>query len=158
MHNLVDIHWRVVKRILQFFCGTIDQGLLFHRCANLRLLAFCDLDWWFNIDNKKSTIGYCVYLGPNLFWWLTKKQHVASQSTTKAEFQDLAVVLAELTWLQSLVAELHLPCAVLPTVFCGNLVVVLLVANPIFTAPSTLRLNLFFVREKVSVLASHIPP
>ncbi|XP_020967419.1 uncharacterized protein LOC110266757 [Arachis ipaensis] len=37
-----------------------------------------------DIDDRKSTNGFCIYLGPNLISWASKKQDVVSRSSTEA--------------------------------------------------------------------------
>ncbi|XP_072064309.1 uncharacterized mitochondrial protein AtMg00810-like [Arachis hypogaea] len=59
-------HWKCVKRILRYLTGTIDQGLLFHASTDLRLFSFTDSDWGLDIDDRRSTCGYGIYLGSNL--------------------------------------------------------------------------------------------
>ncbi|XP_072076494.1 uncharacterized protein [Arachis hypogaea] len=62
-------HWKCVKRILRYLAGTIDQGLLFHASTDLRLFGFTDSNWGSNIDDRRSTCGYGIYLGSNLVSW-----------------------------------------------------------------------------------------
>ncbi|XP_052114058.1 uncharacterized mitochondrial protein AtMg00810-like [Arachis duranensis] len=66
MHNPTVNHWRVLKRILRYIEGSMDQGLLFTACTDFRLFAFSNTDWGANADDRKSVTGYCVYLGTNL--------------------------------------------------------------------------------------------
>ncbi|CAL8119008.1 unnamed protein product [Prunus armeniaca] len=39
-----------------------------------------------NIDDRKSTIGGCFYIGNNLVSWSSKKQNCVSLSTAEAEY------------------------------------------------------------------------
>lgn len=146
MHSPKDSHWQAVKRILRYLKGTSTHGLHFSKASDLRLTAFCDADWGSNIDDRKSTTGYCVYLGSNLISWASKKQVVVSRSSTEAEYHSLAAVTAELTWLQSLLTELRFPLSAPPRVYCDNLSAVLLAANPILHSRTKhFELDLYFV-------------
>ena len=160
MQQPLESHWKAVKRILRYLSGTVSHGLTFHKNSDLRLLAFCDADWGSDLDDRKSTTGFCVYLGSNLISWSSKKQNVVSRSSTEAEFRSLASVMTELAWLQSLMLELHLPIA-MPTVFCDNQGAVQLAANPVLhNRTKHFELDLFFVRDLViqkKVSVQHIP-
>ncbi|KAE8724940.1 Detected protein of unknown function [Hibiscus syriacus] len=65
MHQPCDMHWVGVKRILRYFSGTLSHGLVLHDSVNtsLSLHAFVDADWANNVDDRRSTSGYYVYLG-----------------------------------------------------------------------------------------------
>jgi hypothetical protein len=44
MHAPTDEHWQIVKRILRYLCGTINNGLLLHSNSPISLHAFSDAD------------------------------------------------------------------------------------------------------------------
>ena len=91
-------------------------------------------------------MGLCVFLGPNLISLSSKKQHTVSKSSIKAEFQSMAVAMAELIWFQSLFLELHIPYPFASTIYCDNQSAVLLAANPILCSKSKhFELDLHFV-------------
>jgi len=66
MHVPRDLHWSAVKRILHYLKSTIDHGLLIKKCSSHQLFAYSDADWAGCPDDRKSTSGYCVFLGSNL--------------------------------------------------------------------------------------------
>ena len=74
MHAPRDAHWTVVKRILRYICGTMDLGLSLHASTALDITAYSDADWAGCLDTRRSTSGYCVYLGPSLISWSSKRQ------------------------------------------------------------------------------------
>ena len=89
MQNPLEAHWRVVKRILRYLRHTLDFGLHFQRRTSLHLIGFCDSDWASDLDDRRSTIGFCIYFGDNLIGWSSKNQHIVSRSSTKAKYMSL---------------------------------------------------------------------
>lgn len=66
MHSLKVIYWQLVKRILRYLEGSLNNcGLLFKRPHDLSLVGFADADWASDPNDQKSTIGFCVFFGGN---------------------------------------------------------------------------------------------
>jgi hypothetical protein len=99
-------HWTAVKRILRYLKHTLFYGLFIRRQSSPQLHAYSDADWAGCPDDRRSTGGYCIYLGSNLISWSSRKQATVSRSSTEAEYRSLANATAELQWLQSLLKEL----------------------------------------------------
>lgn len=107
MQYLLDEHWKTVKRVLRYLAGTIDYGLHLTKSFALNLVSFSDSDWASDLDDRRSTSSFCVYLGTNLISWCSKKQASVSRSSTEAEYRSLALATSEMLWLRSLLTELH---------------------------------------------------
>jgi len=105
MHDPHFHHWQAVKRLLRYFARTVDHGLMFHQNSSSFIIAFSDADWGADVDDKKSTTGYCV----NLFSWSSHRQKTVSCSSTGAEYRVIVVVMTEILWLKSLLHELCIP-------------------------------------------------
>ena len=97
MQNPLESHWKVIKRILKYLRGTLDHGLHLKRSMNLDITGFCDADWASNLDERRSTIGFYVYLGSNMIYWNSNKQNTVSRSSTVAEYRSLATLAAKVT-------------------------------------------------------------
>uniref|UniRef100_A0A803P6J4 Reverse transcriptase Ty1/copia-type domain-containing protein n=1 Tax=Cannabis sativa TaxID=3483 RepID=A0A803P6J4_CANSA len=72
-HPTTD-HWGACKRILRYLAGTSTTGLTFTAASSLQLQGYSDADWAGCSDDKKSTSGYCMFMGNNLISWCSKKQ------------------------------------------------------------------------------------
>jgi len=160
MHNPQLHHWQAVKRILRYIAGTQFHGIRFSPSSSKSLQAFTDADWDSDPDDRKSTSGYCVYFGNNIVSWSSKKQKVVSRSSTEAEYRSLASAMTDISWIQSLLHELHVVVPT-PIIHCDNLGAVLLTANPIMHSRTKhFELDLHFIRDKVKhkqVFVRHIP-
>ena len=161
MHQPLQSHWQAVKRILRYLRGTLFHGIHIEPSTQLHLFAFCDADWGFDPDDRRSTTGFCIFLGGNIISWMSKKQASISRSSIKAEYRSLVATVAELTWLKSLLSELQVPLTQAPLIYCDNLSAVLMTANPVSHHRSKhFELDLHFVRENVArklITVSHIP-
>jgi hypothetical protein len=150
MHQPTVAHWAATKRILRYLRGTLYHGLSFRSSCSLTIDAYSDADWAGSVDDRRSTSGYCIFLGNNLVSWSAKKQPTVSRSSTKAEYRSLALTCAELLWLQYLLTELRVPLAAPPTLWCDNIGVTFLASNPMFHSRTKhVEIDFHFVREKV---------
>nr|KYP59471.1 Retrovirus-related Pol polyprotein from transposon TNT 1-94 [Cajanus cajan] len=163
MCSPMEEHWKVVKRILRYLKGTVGHGLVFSLAQHttpFNLTAFTDADWASDPNDRRSTSAACLYLGPNLVPWWSKKQLLVARSSIEAEYRALAQAVTEVLWIHSLMKELKVPLNT-PTVLCDNQSTVALSHNPVLHARSKhMELDIFFVREKVlnkSLVVSHIP-
>jgi histone deacetylase 1/2 len=151
MHSPTDEHWNGVKRILRYLKGTLHFGLHISSTSSFELHAYSDADWAGCPDDRRSTSGFCVFLGSNLLSWGSKKQSTVSRSTTEAEYRSMASACTELVWLKQLLQELHVPLRSNPILWCDNLGATFLASNPVFHARTNhIEIDFHFVREKVA--------
>lgn len=60
------LHWVVVCRILRYLYHTANQGMIQSSLSNLSLTAYSDSDWASDINDRRSTTGFCAFLGHSL--------------------------------------------------------------------------------------------
>jgi hypothetical protein len=134
LHAPTTVHWNAVKRILRYIKGTPTVGLTFSKSKSALVSAFSDADWAGCIDDRRSTGGFAVFVGPNLVSWSAKKQATVSRSSTEAEYKSVANATAEMIWIQSLLEQLGVKMTQPPCLWCDNLGATYLSANPVFHA------------------------
>ncbi|GKF88417.1 ribonuclease H-like domain-containing protein [Tanacetum coccineum] len=85
MHDPRDPHFTALKRILRYVRGTIDHGLQLYVSSTSQLTAYTDADWAGCPVTRRSTSGYCVFLGDNLLSWSAKRHVTLSRSSVEAD-------------------------------------------------------------------------
>ncbi|XP_028078666.1 uncharacterized protein LOC114280487 [Camellia sinensis] len=149
MHAPTNGDFAAIKRLLRFVQGTLSHGLTYTP-STFDLHVFSDSNWAGDTLDRKSTSGYCVFLGANLISWSAKKQATVSRSSTEAEYRALAHAAAEVSWLRMLLADLFVFSPTIPVIWCDNLSALALASNPVFHSRSKhIEVDCHFVREQV---------
>ncbi|GJV10143.1 ribonuclease H-like domain-containing protein [Tanacetum coccineum] len=150
MHDPRESHFVALKRILRYVQGTLDLGLHLYASATTSLVGYTDADWAGYPSTRRSTSGYCVFLGDNLLSWSAKRQHTISRSSAEAEYQGVANVVAETAWIRNLLRELHSPLLTATLVYCDNVSAVYMSANPVqHQRTKHIEIDIHFVRDMV---------
>ncbi|GKA57857.1 ribonuclease H-like domain-containing protein [Tanacetum coccineum] len=161
MHDPREPHLAALKRILRYVQGTLDLGLHLYASSTTSLVGYTDADWAGCPSTRRSTSGYCVFLGDNLLSWSAKRQHTLSRSSAEAEYRGVANVVAETAWLRNLLRELHSPLSTATLVYCDNVSAVYMSANPVqHQRTKHIEIDIHFVRDMVTagqVRVLHVP-
>ncbi|KAB2605030.1 hypothetical protein D8674_004747 [Pyrus ussuriensis x Pyrus communis] len=150
MTTPTEEHFCLIKRILRYLKGTLQCGLTYSAQGKMELLAYSDADWAADINTRRSTTGYIVFMGSNPVSWQSKKQGSVSRSSTEAEYKALANAAADVAWVRSVLRDLHVFLPSAPLLHCDNLSTLALCSNPVFhTRIKHLDTDFHFVRERV---------
>jgi hypothetical protein len=126
------LHLSAVRRIIRYILGTSSRGLFFPIGSSLQLQAYSDAEWAGCPDTRKSTTGWCMFLGDALISWKCKKQDNVSKSSTEAEYRAMSAACSEIIWLHGLLTELDF-CPVHPTsLHADNISAIQIAANPVY--------------------------
>ncbi|GKC00002.1 ribonuclease H-like domain-containing protein [Tanacetum coccineum] len=124
-------------------------------------IAYSDADWAGCPATRRSTSGYCVFLGDNLLTWSFKLQDTLSRSNAGAEYRGVSNAVAETSWIRNLLRELHTSLFTTTLVYCDNVSVVYMSANPVqHQRTKHIEIGIHFVRDKVAaghVRVLHVP-
>ncbi|GKB94302.1 ribonuclease H-like domain-containing protein [Tanacetum coccineum] len=161
MHDPQEPHFSALKRILRYVRGTLDYGLQLFSSSTTELVAYLDADWAGCPTTRRSTSGYCVFLGNNLLSWSSKRQPTLSRSSAEAEYRGVANAVAETCWLSNLLRELHTPLSSATLVYCDNVSVICLSCNLVqHQRTKHIEIDIHFVLDLVAasqVRVLHVP-
>ncbi|XP_062109435.1 uncharacterized mitochondrial protein AtMg00810-like [Humulus lupulus] len=76
------------------------------------LVSVVNADWAGSKMDRRSTSGYCVFVGGNLVSWKSKKQNVVLRSNAESEYMAMAQSVCEIIWIYQLLTEVGLKTSV----------------------------------------------
>ncbi|KAM1709738.1 hypothetical protein TB1_000224 [Malus domestica] len=158
MHSPTIEHLNLVKRILRYLKGSVGRGILMAKNDNTQIMGYCDADWAGKAIDRKSTTGYCTFVGGNLVTWKSKKQTVIARSSAEAEYRAMASTACELIWLKGLLCDLGVFTAQPMTLFCDNQAAMHIASNPVFHERTKhIEVDCHYIREQVQsqVIQTH---
>ncbi|KAG7588044.1 GAG-pre-integrase domain [Arabidopsis suecica] len=143
-------HWSMVERILRYLKGSSGQGIWMGKNSNTEIVGYCDADYAGDRMDRRSTTGYCTFIGGNLVTWKTKKQKVVSCSSAESEYRAMKQLTNELTWLKALLKDLSIEQDTPITMHCDNKAAIYIASNSVFHERTKhIEVDCHKVREKI---------
>ncbi|XP_068322539.1 uncharacterized mitochondrial protein AtMg00810-like [Pyrus communis] len=158
MHFPTMEHFNLVKRLLRYLKGSIGRGIIMKKNESTEITGYCDADWAGNSIDRKSTTGYCTFVGGNLVTWKSKKQAVVARSSTEVEYRAMASTACELIWLKGLLCDLGVSTTQSMSLFCDNQATIHIASNPVFHERTKhIEVDCHYVRAQVQsqVIKTH---
>ncbi|KAM2660445.1 hypothetical protein EV2_022859 [Malus domestica] len=127
-----------------------------HNNYSTTISGYTNADWERNAIDRKSTTGYCTFVGGNLVTWKSKKQQVIALSSAEAEYRAMATIACELIWLKSLISDLGFPSSTLISYICDNQATMHIAANPMFHERTKhIEVDCHFIKAQVQTQVIH---
>ena len=99
---------------------------------------------------RRSTTGYCVFLGSSFVSWRKKRQKIVSLSSVEAEYRAMTGTWCEVSWLQSLLKHLQILHLKPTLLHCDDKAVLHIATNPIFHERTRHKeMDCHFIRDKI---------
>lgn len=73
MHAPIQDHLEAVYRVLRYLKGCSGKGILYKKRGHFRVEIYIDAYWADSLTDRRSTFGYCSFVGGNLVTWRSKK-------------------------------------------------------------------------------------
>ena len=127
-----DHHWRMVDRVLSYLNGSPGQGVWMGCNGSTEVVGYCDADWAGDRADRRSTTGYCTFIGGNLVTWKSKKQKVVSCSSAEAEYRAMLKLTNELVWIKGILKHIEIEQAAPMTMHCDNQAAIHIASNSVF--------------------------
>ncbi|KAL0641314.1 hypothetical protein Bca4012_102595 [Brassica carinata] len=125
-------HWKMVDRILRYLSGSHGQGVWMGCNGSTEVVGYCDADWAEDRVDRRSTTGYCTFIGGNLVTWKSKKQKVISCSSAEAEYRAMLKLTNELVWIKGILKHLEIEQSTPMTMHCDNQAAIHIASNSVF--------------------------
>ena len=126
--------YKEMLRASKYVLDTKGRGLGIHPVMRDVLkwirIVYLDSDWSRDKDDRKSVGGFLLFVNGVLVAWRSKKQKVASLSSSEAEFYALAEAVKEIPFFIQVLAFLGVPVETPVTVYVDNIGAIFLSKNP----------------------------
>ena len=152
--------WEALEHVLHYLKGSPGRGLLYTNHGHNKIECFCDADHAGSKATRRSTTGYCVFVGGNLVSWRSKKKDVVSKSSAEAEYRAMSQSVQEIVWVHQLMKEVGLVTSLHAKLWCDNKAALHIASNSVFHERTKhIEIDCHFVRDKIkenSISTGHV--
>ena len=93
---------------------------MYKKYGHTKIECFLDADWAGSKEDKRSTSGYCVFIGGNLISWKSKKSCVVSRYSTKSKYRAMAQSVYDIMWIHQLLMDVGIETSIPVNLWCDN--------------------------------------
>ena len=68
-----ETHWLVAMRVLAYIKSCPGKWLVYRKHGDVHISEYSDSGYAGDRGDRKSTTGYCIFVGENLVTWRSKK-------------------------------------------------------------------------------------
>jgi hypothetical protein len=153
-----QVHWQGILRVLAYIKRHPGKGLIYARHSRLDLIAYSDASYAGDRGDRKSTDGFCTFLGGNLVTWRSKKQNVISTSSAESEYRAMANAGKEVMWIKNFLQELGVFITDPIPLFCDNQAAIYIASNEVYHERTKhIEVDCHYVRELLQKKIISIP-
>jgi hypothetical protein len=157
MHTPRTSHLDAINRILRYLKSCPGKRIWMRNNRTNAVCGYFDANWVGSFD-RKSTTGFCTFVGGNLVTWKSKKQNVVARSSAEAEYRAMTSTASELTWIKQLLTDLHIDNNEPMKMFCDNQAARHIATNHVFHERTKhIEVDCHFIREKIQAKKIETP-
>ena len=124
----------------------------------MQVEIYIDADWAGSVTDRRSTSGYCTYVGGNLVTWHSKKQNVMIKSSAEVEFRAIVHGICEALWIKRLLEELKIINLLPMRLYCDNKVAIAIAHNPVLhDRTKHVEVDKHFIKKKLDSGIIYLP-
>ena len=136
MDGSTEAAWKELLRVIQFVLTTRDYGLVLKPDklsmeGKWSLVIYSDSDWAGDVNERKSTSGYILYLMDAPIVWKSKGQTSVALSSAEAEYYAITEAAKEIKFVIQLLKSMGFEVETPVTVFVDNIGAIYMTENEV---------------------------
>ena len=102
------VHWEGVKRVLRYLSGTMGEGLLYRRGAQVEVWGYSDSGHAGDKETSRGRTGYVFLSAGAAISWRSSMMKLVTHSSCESEYVGLSEAGNEAVYLQQLQGEMSI--------------------------------------------------